>query len=83
MISFFHGKYFKKVGYWGLVLPLLLCNSLWIIHYFKVVPYSIDKHYEYVGDWINDNFKQTHNIIYHCSSKIRGAGVYLLTKKHT
>lgn len=35
------------------------------------------------NDWINDNFKQTHNIIYHCSSKIRGAGVYLLTKKHT
>jgi FkbM family methyltransferase len=35
------------------------------------------------SDWINDNFRTTHNIIYHCSSRSRGAGIYLLIRKTT
>lgn len=78
MISFFHGKYFKKVGYWGLVLPLLLCNSLWIIHYFKVVPYSIDKHYEYVGDWINNNFPEDRKNKLLIADRLKNASIQLI-----
>jgi hypothetical protein len=32
--------------------------------------------------WINDNFAETHYILYHCSDrKRRGAGTYVLRKK--
>ena len=31
--------------------------------------------------WINDNFSQTHHILYHKSRKRSGCGIYVLTKK--
>jgi len=38
--------------------------------------------WEIYNNWMNDNFKNTHDIIYHCSDKRTGSGVYVLHGKH-
>ena len=38
--------------------------------------------WEIYNAWINDNFNKTHDIIYHCSSRKNGTGVYVLHGKH-
>jgi FkbM family methyltransferase len=37
--------------------------------------------WETYNEWMNDNFSITHNIVYHCSSKANGSGVYVLLGK--
>ena len=37
--------------------------------------------WEFYNKWMSDNFQDTHNIIYHCSSGSHGAGVYVLLNK--
>ncbi len=45
----------NKYFFYCLLVPILLLNSLWIISYFRVVPYSPASHYEFVVDWIREN----------------------------
>lgn len=43
--------------------------------------FSTFPEWEVYNDWMNDNFGKTHEVIYHCSSKMRGSGVYSLIGK--
>ncbi len=37
--------------------------------------------WEFYNEWMNDNFEKTHKIVYHCSNKKNGSGVYTLFNK--
>ena len=49
---------YNKLSFFSLLVTLLLFSSLWIVSYFRVVPYSIAPQYVFVVDWIKRNLPE-------------------------
>ena len=72
-------RYFNKFGFFCLLVPLLVFNSLWIISYFKVVPYSIARQYVFVVDWIKKNFPEDRKDKFLIADNYQTASVQLIS----
>lgn len=51
-------RHLGRIGFLGLLFPIIIVNSLWIISYFKVGSYLTVKQYFFVIDWIKKNFPE-------------------------
>ena len=49
---------YNKLSFFSLLVTMLLFSSLWIVSYFRVVPYSIAPQYVFVVDWLKMNLPE-------------------------